>query len=122
MESRRYITHKFKTAKRFMYGKNECNAFELTVSYVKGGISWWDGHRYPSGYRVSFTPGNLEDFGYGNSFSMMIGDGFYAQAETAERFSASKMEAIHKALCDDFDGWLRDHGLGSIVDMGYEEA
>jgi len=123
MEASRRIERTYKTAQKFMSnGGNVCNAFSISVSYVKGGMSFYDYHVYPSGYRVSYTPMALSDKGGYECRSTIIGDGFYAQGEEAARFNRKRLEEYASKIFANLNEWLSEHGLSNLCEQGYQEA
>ena len=125
MEQPRRITKTYKVEQPFISESgHECNAFNISISYTKSGVSFWDYNRYPSGYRVSYTPlivSKDRDCGF-VMYSYAAGDGFYTQEEVAERFSAKKLHELAEKVFDNIKEWLDQHNLASLNEIGYHET
>lgn len=75
-------------------GKDKCDALRLTVSYRKGGRSFYDGHTYPSSYYLNITPIERTEHGYK---CLMFGGGNCIIAE-CNRNTAKQQGLAAKAV------------------------
>jgi hypothetical protein len=63
---------------------------EVSVSYAKGGISYWDYKTYPDAYWLTIKPVRVE----GPMLSYMLGKGMRSKLEESGRFNRKKLEAL----------------------------
>lgn len=78
-------------------GSDNCDALRMSVDYRKGGLSYYDGHSYPSSYYLNITPVELTDHGYR---CMMFGGGNCTIAE-CNRNTAKQRGLAVKAVQDE---------------------
>lgn len=72
---------------------------EISVDYLKGGINYFSGERFPRGYRLSFQPCNIiQHEGYSTKEFSLTGHntrcGKYAQIEEANRFNRTRLQKL----------------------------
>lgn len=90
--------------KNILSKKDATKAVRISISYRKGGISYWDYSRFASAYYASITPIELE-----NGFeSFMLGDGVNYTLEESDRYSKN-------ALLKNANEFLQSEKLLEIV-------